>query len=70
MTLEDSKQKEGGILASLPLRLRKALSREPLLENLNVTHGVLCSICEPTFNLFLVLLEFQFKGVEVGGQEK
>lgn len=35
-------QIEGGwYLSPLPLRLRKALSRKPLLENLNVTHGAM-----------------------------
>lgn len=65
-------QIEGGWYLSLttPETEKGTVTQAPSWEFKCDTHGVLCSICEPTFNLFLVLLEFQFKGVEVGGKEK
>lgn len=66
-------QVEGGCYPSLATTVAEkgaAMTSPFSLENLSVTHEVPSSICEPMFNFFLVLLELQFKGVEVGGKEK
>lgn len=72
MTGIDNKGKRWGVSALLPSVPHKGtLMTSPFfLENLNVTHEVQCSICEPTFYFFLVLFGLQFKGVGVGGGGK